>query len=182
MDILLDILITIVSAGVLGAYLWSLRAHFVTENMPSGARLISLIVTLSAFFLLFLTWFGAQPLAAQVSGLGLQLVSAALFFAAIRASRQARLKFVFDAKGPDTLVETGPYRYIRHPFYTSYVMFWAGWAVATWSLWSLVPVLVLTVLYVRAARGEEASFTGTGMAEAYAAYKARTGFFWPRLG
>lgn len=182
MENLLDILVTIVSALILGAYLWSMRAHFVTDNMPKGARVISAVVTLSALFLLYLTWFFTQPIWAQIAGLVLQLLSAALFFAAIRASRAARLKFVFDSKVPETLVDTGPYRFIRHPFYVSYVIFWAGWAVATWSPFSLICVLALTTLYVRAARGEERSFADTPMAEAYAAYSARTGFFWPRLG
>ena len=40
---------------------------------------------------------------------------------------------------------------------------------------------IILVIYVRAALGEEAKFSRTPMAAEYAAYRQRTGFFWPKF-
>lgn len=178
----MDVIVILVGFAVVGGYTWSLRGHFVSEKMPRGARVISLVVTLTTVLFAALTWFTHQPVWAQVTGIVLQLGGGALFVAAIQASREARLHFAFTPENPHGLVETGPYRFVRHPFYVSYIIFWAGWALATWSVWSLISVAILIALYVIAARNEEQKFARTALAAQYAAYSRRTGFFWPRLG
>ena len=80
-----------------------------------------------------------------------------------------------------SLVTSGPYRYVRHPFYTSYLIFWTGLALGTWSLWAVPVLIVMLVLYAVAARSEEGKFSRTEMSADYAAYRARTGMFWPKL-
>ncbi len=176
-----DLAVLLVSLATVGAYTWSVRGHFASEGMPRGAGFIALFVSghTIAFTVLTLLW--SQPLPAQLAGLVFELAAGALFVAAILASRQARLKFVFDPENPHGLVKSGPYAHIRHPFYVSYVLFWLGWAVALWTVWVIPSVILFIVLYVQAARMEEAKFAGTPLAEEYAAYRRRTGFFWPRL-
>lgn len=181
MDLVLDIAVSALSVGVVGLYSWSLRGHFASEKMPPGALLISGVVTVTAMLFLFLTWTLPQPAWAQVAGLTLEVAATALFFAAIKASRQARLRFAFDDVHPHSLVTEGPYGYVRHPFYVSYILFWIGWALAVSSLWAVLPVLILVALYIVAARTEEKNFARTPLAVDYAAYAARVGFFWPRL-
>ncbi|WP_196260234.1 methyltransferase family protein [Pelagibacterium limicola] len=173
----------VAAAGLLtvGAYIWSLRGHFVSKTMPKGTRVISALVAASTVLYLYLTFALDQPLWAQIAGFAFQLVAGALFAAAIRASRQAQLEYIFTPEKPRGLVETGPYRYMRHPFYSSYILFWSGWALATWSAFAVPSVVLFIVLYVVAARGEEEKFAQTPLAQTYAAYKARTGFLWPRL-
>lgn len=182
MELVFDGLVTLVACGVVGAYIWSVRNHFASDVMPSGARVIALAVTSSTVLMLALTWLVDQPILAQVVGLLIQLFSVWIFCSAIIASRQARLRFVFDPAHPHSLVEQGPYRLVRHPFYVSYSIFWFGWAVATWSLLAIPSVVILLWLYVSAARMEESNFEASPLSSDYAAYKARTGFFLPRLG
>jgi protein-S-isoprenylcysteine O-methyltransferase Ste14 len=177
----IDLLVSLVSVGVVGSYIRATRDHFVSENMQLGAKLISAIVLLTTAVFLVLTWAVSQPLWAQLAGLAAEIASGFLFFATIRASKAARLRFAFDPEAPHTLLQEGPYKYVRHPFYTSYLIFWAGWAVASWSVFGLLNLFVLAILYVWAARFEEQSFLGTGLGEEYRAYKARTGLFWPKL-
>jgi len=181
MSLILDLAVTLVSAAVIAAYMWSVRGHFSSDTMPRGASVIAVAVIVSTLLFLFLTWFVAQPPAAQLAGLTLQLASAALFWAAILASRKARLRFVFDDEHPRSIVADGPYAVMRHPFYVSYVIFWTGWAVAVWSPWAVVNVVVLTALYVMAAQKEERGFDASPLAAAYAEYRTRAGFFWPRF-
>ncbi|GHA15929.1 hypothetical protein GCM10007989_08550 [Devosia pacifica] len=177
----LDLFVTLVSAVIVGAYMWSVRGHFASEGMPRGALVIALIVTANTIVLLALTWLLPQPAWAQILGIAIEIASGLLFVWAIMSSRKARLKFVFDPEHPHGLVESGPYRFVRHPFYVSYIVFWTGWSIATWSAWSLIGLVVVIALYVRAARMEENNFAATPMSGEYASYRQRVGFFWPRL-
>ncbi len=181
METVFDVLVTLVSGAVVAAYAWSVRNHFVSDVMPSGARIIALAVIASTVIMLALTWFTTQPLWAQIVGLAIQLFSAWMFYAAILASRRARLRFVFDPEHPHSLVDQGPYKVVRHPFYVSYSIFWFGWAVATWSPFAIPSVIILIWLYISAARLEERNFEASPLSSEYAAYKSRTGFFVPGL-
>jgi len=149
--------------------------------MPTGAKLLSAMVLACALLVFVLTWISVQPLLAQLPGIALMAASYLLFWWAIRASRAATLLLAFDPGNPLSFVSSGPYRYVRHPFYVSYTIFWGGWAIAVWSVWAVLPFLVMLGVYVSAARDEERKFSLTGMAADYADYRRRTGFFFPRL-
>lgn len=161
METALDIAVTCVSVIVVGFYTWSLRGHFSSTRMPAGMKVVSAAVTLTTLCFLYFLWSRQQPVAAQLVGLGLEIAAMALFWWAISASRKARLRFAFDPDKPHSLVTIGPYRLVRHPFYTSYIIFWAGWAIATWTLWAVLPVLAFVIIYVVAAKGEESKFAAT---------------------
>ena len=122
-DFVLDAVISAVSIGVIAQYAWSLKAHFTSPKMPDGAKIISLAVALTGFLYMLALWVFSQPSAAQITGLLLQLLSIALFWWAISASKKARLRFAFDKAAPASLLQDGPYAYVRHPFYTSYILF-----------------------------------------------------------
>lgn len=112
--------------------------------------------------------------------LGLFSSSLAVFAAAVAASRYTPPTVAFDTDAPSFLLQYGPYRYVRHPFYLAYVLFWLGTAVAVNSLLGWVAPLVVTALYAEAAFREERKFASSDLAGAYSAYRARAGMFWPR--
>jgi protein-S-isoprenylcysteine O-methyltransferase Ste14 len=181
LELVLDGLVTLVGLVVVAAYAWSGKGHFASDGLPRGAALLALMIGTMTVLCFVLTWLGVQPLLAQIFGLGLQLAGAGLFVATISASRTARLRLVFDPEHPRSLVETGPYAHVRHPFYVSYIVFWAGWALATWSVLALIGLVVVVAVYWQAARREERLFASSPMAAPYAAYQGRTGFLWPRF-
>lgn len=181
MAFFLDLLVSVLSLAIIGQYTWSMRAHFHSVSMPAGAMLISAVVIATSLFFLGILWLERQPIGAKLAGFALEIASLMLFWWAITASRAAKLRFAFDADNPDSLVTEGPYWYVRHPFYTSYAIFWVGWGVATCSIWAVVPVAGLIAIYMVAALGEERKFSTTTLAGSYDAYRRRTGFFWPRL-
>ncbi len=78
-----------------------------------------------------------------------------------------------------TLVETGPFRWVRHPIYAGIVLAAVGWAVATGSIVTLALAGLLLVLFDAKSRREEAwledRFPG------YPGYRERTSRFIPRL-
>ena len=176
-----DGLIIILAVVTIGSYIWSVKNHFKSEVLPSGAKLISFGVIASGIFLLLLTILLDQPVWAQILGALLQIGSLAIFWRTIKETRSKTFLAAFDEKNPQCLATTGPYHFVRHPFYTSYIVFWAGWTLAVWSLWALVPLMFMLVTYSIAARDEEAKFAKTDMAADYAAYKRKTGQFFPKI-
>ena len=181
MELVLDLVVSVVGLAVFAQHVWALRGHFASTSMAGGARVISVGALGSCAIMLILVWSGAQPLWAQIAGILIMPASLILFWQAVSASKAAQLRYAFDSDLPRQLVTEGPYRSIRHPFYTSYLMFWAGWAVAAWSVWALVPVVVMAGLYTIAARYEEQLLGQSEMGAAYAEYRKQAGLFWPKF-
>lgn len=78
-----------------------------------------------------------------------------------------------------TLVETGPFRWVRHPIYAGIVLAAVGWAAVCGSIVTLALAAVLMLLFDAKSRREEAwlvdRFPG------YPGYRERTSRFIPRL-
>ncbi|MEM7464825.1 MAG: isoprenylcysteine carboxylmethyltransferase family protein [Pseudomonadota bacterium] len=178
---ILDLIVCAVGWIIIACHTWSLKYHFDMPVTPPGVRLISSLVIFSAIVLTFLVFHFEQPVWTQIVGLLMLIISFVMFWITIRESSNAKLLAAFDEKLPHGLLKTGPYAYVRHPFYTSYLIQWIGWAIASWSVWGIVPVVFMTTTYYVAATGEENKFAKTGMSDEYAAYMARTGKFFPKL-
>ena len=136
---------------------------------------------LAAVVYLFALWAGGGILWQRIAGLCLQIVAAGLFNWARKATLSNRFTAAFDTDEPKFLVKDGPYRFVRHPFYVSYVLFWLGSSLAANSLILWLLFMVLAAAYVTAALLEEMKFKKSSFADDYALYVRRTGFFFPRI-
>ncbi len=77
------------------------------------------------------------------------------------------------------LITTGPYRYVRHPFYVAFALAVLANALVTANGFIfLTGALALALLVLRTPR-EEARLAAR-FGEAYRAYTERTNRFWPR--
>ena len=82
---------------------------------------------------------------------------------------------------PEALCDGGPYRYIRHPIYTSYVLGYLAVLVAL-PHWITAAVFLFNLaLWVGCARRDERVLADSALAADYAAYCKRTGMFLPKL-
>lgn len=113
--------------------------------------------------------------------LALYLSAQAIFWSTVRAFGSARPLIAFAPDTPKVLVTKGPYRYVRHPFYTSYSLFWIAGATAVPNVLTLTSVLVMGAFYYWAAIGEEAAISGSELGSDYSAYRKRTGMFFPKV-
>jgi protein-S-isoprenylcysteine O-methyltransferase len=84
--------------------------------------------------------------------------------------------FTFDVAILDghTLIESGPYRYIRHPSYTGALVALVGFgfALGNWAA-LLVAVMCLCMAYVHRIRVEEAALIAA-LGDSYVQYRCRT--------
>lgn len=78
------------------------------------------------------------------------------------------------------LVQTGPYRFVRHPIYTGILLALVGTAVARGDVQGLVAVLIACAAFWRKLRLEERWMQET-FGDAYARYRARVAALIPYL-
>ena len=77
------------------------------------------------------------------------------------------------------LITTGPYSRIRHPLYFGEMIHIFGVAILAATPAAMYLYLVAVILQVIRAKIEERKFLAT--VPAYADFRRRTGFLWPRL-
>ncbi|MCS7166701.1 MAG: isoprenylcysteine carboxylmethyltransferase family protein [Gemmatales bacterium] len=127
-----------------------------------------------------LSWYGPLTLGHALLALVLYASAYALFRAALRAHGATKPAFVFTQVAPSSFCTAGPYRYIRHPLYTAYILAWLIPPLATAQLWVVIPTIWMTFLYTIAAWREERAFAWTPYAALYQRYRQQAGMFWPR--
>jgi protein-S-isoprenylcysteine O-methyltransferase Ste14 len=125
-------------------------------------------------------WSGRLGVGALGGALALYGVSMALFWWAMRTVREHRLTFAYSQDTPRFLIEKGPYRYIRHPFYTAYTLCFLAVPLALGSWWLLLTTLFMFAVYRQSAMMEEQKFARSELAVQYGEYMMRTGCFVPR--
>jgi protein-S-isoprenylcysteine O-methyltransferase Ste14 len=164
------------------AFSWGVKSHFrQTGRVPLGTYVIS-VLTVTGF--LWFAWRIATGMASMfwLAALTLFILSLALFAWTVSASRATPPTLAFDTDEPSFLLNHGPYQYVRHPFYLSYLLFWIGTAIASPGLLPWLAPIVMLLVYWNAAAREERKFASSNLSTAYQHYRARAGMFLPRLG
>lgn len=118
---------------------------------------------------------------AMAAAVALYAGSLILYWWTLRTARNHRLTFAYTRDTPEFLIEMGPYRYVRHPFYTAYTMCYLAAPVALMAWWLLPTAIFMFLVYRRSAVMEEGKFAGSELRAAYSDYARRTGRFLPRL-
>ncbi|MBA3708203.1 MAG: isoprenylcysteine carboxylmethyltransferase family protein [Planctomycetes bacterium] len=167
--------------GCLACFAWAMRTFF---TKPTGAAHGMTVIKVCG------TLFAVVHLVAYATASGIQAVAAiaatiiylgalGLFWWAIAANRVAPLSAAFSSDLPERLVQHGPYRFVRHPFYASYLLVWSACPIVFggWWLWSTLAAMV--VIYHVAAKTEERKFAGSRHVAAYDRYRSATGMFMP---
>jgi protein-S-isoprenylcysteine O-methyltransferase Ste14 len=82
---------------------------------------------------------------------------------------------------PEAICRAGPYHYIRHPIYGSYILAFLASAIAVPSALFLACLILNSAIFVHAAISDEGSIEGSILAEEYSRYRYTTGMFFPKL-
>ena len=185
--IVMHALVLLLAMACFASFVWAVSGHFRRDGrMPVGMRLTSIASLLGFLWWLYANLMDvvhpARPASAGLAAGGLLLVlSFTLFWWSVRVTRRRPLTLAFTADAPIFLHSSGPYAYIRHPFYLSYVLFWIATAVAAERLQFWLVPLLMVAIYIEAARQEERKFAHSALAGTYGAYRGQTGMLLPRL-
>jgi protein-S-isoprenylcysteine O-methyltransferase Ste14 len=122
-------------------------------------------------------WTGPTGLAAVV----LSAASIALIFYTWGTHRVRLALYHQPGDVPQEIVTSGAYRWIRHPFYTSYLMLYLA-AVLFFPHWGTIALAVYMFIALNiTAAGEEKRLSASAFGAEYREYLGRTGRFLPRL-
>ena len=121
------------------------------------------------------------PLWAAMAGAVGLVLSLALFNWAAYSIRGRTFSYAGNQDLPQFVHSAGPYRYIRNPFYASYLLAMISTVVMWPNRWGLAIVVGMMGYFQWLARFEEAKFEKSPVAAEYAEYKARTGRLIPRF-
>lgn len=152
---------------------WSKSHHF--DDTGEFNRDMKVLLAVNVAGLLSIVYVAASaPLGGWPTvAMALYFASFALMAWSFTETKGQDLPIAFSTAPPARLVTTGPYAWVRHPFYMAYMLFWSAAPVATGRVWLAVFPLVLAILYRKAARAEEERFARSWLAQDYASYARR---------
>jgi protein-S-isoprenylcysteine O-methyltransferase Ste14 len=157
------------------------------EGLPLAIamRLSGLVVWLATFTYLIwpsaIAWAGVPlPDWLRWSGAALGLAGAGMMYWTL-SNLGKNLTDTVSTRQEATLVTSGPYRFVRHPFYVTAALLFLGASLlsANWLIFA-GGFAAMLFLMIRTPREEQKLIDKFG--EEYRAYMARTGRFLPRLG
>jgi protein-S-isoprenylcysteine O-methyltransferase Ste14 len=108
----------------------------------------------------------------------LYMLSLVLFWWAIFTAKS--LDFAF-SNYVGSIVTTGPFGLVRHPFYVSYILAWTGSTLLFNSPLLWITLIYLITFYTLSARKEEGLILKSTQAEQYQHYQHNVGMFLPRI-
>jgi protein-S-isoprenylcysteine O-methyltransferase Ste14 len=158
---------------------WFTVAAAKTFRIPqfsnSGATLGGTAFLLGTFVVLWKGLFAGLDVTLGASGAAFSVLSLVLYEWARRTVVGRRFSVALAGDVPEEVCESGPYRYIRHPFYLSYIIASLGMLVATANLIAVVAFVFNTSLFIYMARDDEGTLAASALGKQYTAYKQRVG-------
>ncbi len=109
------------------------------------------------------------------------LLASIIFYLASQATKKNKFDIIFSKSAPDKLNMEGPYHWVRHPFYTSYILSYFSLCIVTLNIFLTFMGVVLISTYFIAAKEEESKFLNSEFQDKYFKYKKGTGMFFPLL-
>lgn len=156
------------------------KQHFSSDRYPWGMYLISALSLIGIFTFLLQAFWGALGL--PIASLLMILAAFSLFIWAIKHSSKKKLSLAFDEELKiDGIVVSGPWRYVRHPFYLSYIVFWLACAIGTAHILSIIVLSTLTFIYCYSAIREEGLLKESSHRVDYLRYRETAGFLLPKI-
>jgi len=99
-------------------------------------------------------WSAVPPPVKGVAFLGI-MVALAVYFWVIRENRYLTGVIEVQRERGHRVVDTGPYRYVRHPMYSGAIMMLFSLPLALGSLWALLLSSLLTIMLLLRTRNED---------------------------
>ncbi len=184
--------ITIVNDAWLALVLFWMVSAFKVKRMkyvaPISIRIAQLIFLVPGITLLFAPRFRIGPLHVQmlprVFGLGILgsvvTVLGVVFAMWARYCIGTNWSSAIAIRENHELIQSGPYRWIRHPIYTGIITAAWGTALVVGQLGAFIGVILITMGFAFKSRQEEVNLYAT-FGELWTQHRRRTGMFLPRM-
>jgi protein-S-isoprenylcysteine O-methyltransferase Ste14 len=159
-------------------------ALLVFTPAPNGARRdIRAALMSGSIWAVILSTYRAHraPAPLVIAAIALLGIGLALFVWSAYSIHGKVFSYAYTHDTPQFLHTSGPYAYVRNPFYVSYLTVGAA-CILMWPTWLGAAFgLAMLVVFDRLARFEERKFESSPVRAEYERYKARTGRLLPRF-
>lgn len=177
----INTLLLLVFLGIVSSLLWARFRFFNIKSSTSkiGSLLYDPIVATQIILTLFLI-FDSDEIALIHTFICLffYLFGLLLFWWSIFTAK--KLDFAFsDQVG--SIIKNGPFSYVRHPFYLSYLFVWAGSTFLFNSIFLWITLIYLLAFYLISAKAEEKVISNSKHSKEYHQYSQNVGMFIPRI-
>lgn len=169
---------------MIGVGIWfaTAQAKFSSSSKAKPLLFVMVACSLTATLMTFIVTLGVNaPLWRIVVAIITTTLCVVLIRSAFASIAKKNLGLVFSGIVPAEIVQHGPYRFVRHPLYLAYSLFWIGCAVFSGSIIVGISVVIIIAFYVAAARSEERDLMSSTFGSTYAEYRRRTGLIFPRI-
>lgn len=127
------------------------------------------------------TGFGSQSVRAGAGGI-MFLEAIVIIVSTIRTHEVPLALWHQSDDAPVEIITRGPYRYVRHPFYSSFLLSLVATLIVLPHVMTMLALLAGAISMSDTARKEEGRLLASDFGDEYAQYMARTGRFLPRFG
>jgi protein-S-isoprenylcysteine O-methyltransferase Ste14 len=165
-----------------GSFAWGMQKLFtVPKPVPRLVLVIKIFGTGFALASAYLLFNETRPLATIYVGWAFYIAGTLLFWLTYKSSKAIRFAFAFVDAPQELIFRKGPFRWIRHPFYSSYLLGWIGSVFISDHILLKLALAFMGFLYWKAATEEEAGFLRSELKSEYASYRSNVGKFIPRF-
>ena len=165
------------------AFFWSVAAFFTEKKDQYSSFYLLLKLTSASFWLisLYLIYIKSETSYLAIVGITFNIISFGLFFISANAVKNKGFSTIYGKDIPEKVFKGGPYKYVRNPFYLSYLLCYLGISISLKSIVLGILLVVLYFLYIIAIRFEENKFIYSPEFYDYYQYKKTTGKIFPKL-
>ena len=174
-------LLVLIYITIIVSFIWARFRYFKIQSFRSRISswlydpVVGIHVATTLYFLLTTP---ARCFPINTIGLALYMLCLALFWWSVVTTEH--LEFAFsDHVGK--VVTTGPFAYVRHPFYLSYILVWFGSSILFNSIFLWITLIYLTTFYLTSAKTEEEVYLKSEYSREYRDYSQKVGMFLPRI-
>ncbi len=176
-----QILLASAYTAIVYSLIWARFRFFKINNAKS--KMISYFNDPAVFVQLIFTYgllWSADSLTLIETAIAVTIYSFSLglFWWAIRSAGE--LDFASsDSKG--TIVTTGAFGFVRHPFYLSYIAIWLTSTILFNSIFLWISCLALIAVYLLSAKEEEKGIMSSALSSKYSTYRENVGMLFPKI-
>ena len=166
------------------SFAWSVIGVFKTQEVSYRQLFLALKLSSVTFWGYSLCLFSMpldQSFGWFVFGIIINVLSFGLFVWSTHTIRNESFSTVYGKDIPDKVVQKGPFKMVRNPFYSSYILCYLGSTVTQQSFVLLGLLTFLVGLYLVAIKIEENKFYYSQDFHTFIKYKQNTGMLYPKL-
>ena len=178
---LCTLLLIVTYTTIVVSLIWARFRFFNIQSSSSrfGSRLYDPVVTINfALTYFFFITETKSVLVSKLACLIFYLVGLGVFWWSIFTAKE--LDFAFSHR-TGIIVTSGPYSWVRHPIYLSYIFIWLGSTILFNSILFWVTLVYLVTFYITSALTEEKVLLSGGYTREYQTYSQKVGMFLPRI-